>query len=70
MARTLREEYEEWGLILNSVNTKYLSIGKSEHNLSLQGNYIIKHCDSYKYWKINIYEAERHDWGIQDRICL
>jgi hypothetical protein len=48
---------------------KYLSIGKSGHSLSLEGNDIIKHCDNYKYWRIKVYE-DGHDSGIQDRISL
>jgi hypothetical protein len=29
--------------------TKYLSIGKHGHNLSLKGNDTIKDCDNYKH---------------------
>jgi hypothetical protein len=66
----LQDKYEAWGLTLNITKTKYLSIRKPEHNLSLEGNGTAKLSDNYKYLEVKINEYERHDSGIQDRINL
>jgi hypothetical protein len=68
--RKFQEEYEARGLSLNSTKTKYLSIRKFGHNLSLCENDTIKHCDNYKYLDLKINEGERHDSRTEIRINL
>jgi hypothetical protein len=48
MTMKLQKEYKARGLAINEKKTINLSIRKPEHNLFIEGNYTIKHCDNYK----------------------
>jgi len=52
MMRELMEEYERWGLILNTQKTKYLHIGTETENLLLEDNKEMETCKEYEYLEI------------------
>jgi hypothetical protein len=48
MCRKLQEEYSKWGLTMNIVKTKYMSLGTDTNYLEVD-NDIITGCTEYKY---------------------
>jgi hypothetical protein len=51
-----------------SKETRYRKYRKAEHTLSLEGNETTKRCDNYKCFAMEIFEDEKCDPGIQDRV--
>lgn len=49
MTRKLKEEYDNWELMINISKTKYLCIGAEGENIRLGKNEEITTCKEYKY---------------------
>ena len=67
MARKLLEEYEKWGLQVNTTKTKYMCVGGPMEDLILD-NKTIEACEEYTYLGVKIDSKGRCEKEIQDRI--
>ena len=68
MTRKLTEEYEKWGLEVNTDNTKYMSVGDNQnHHLRLEGGRHIEHCQDYQYLGVKLDKAGTLDKAIKER---
>jgi len=54
MCRKLQEEYSKWGLIVNIVKTKCMSLGTDTNHLELDNGDIITGCTEYTYLGSNL----------------
>jgi hypothetical protein len=53
MLRKLIEEYDKWGLEVNTEKTQYLVVGRNGRDLNVNGK-IIKNVEEYKYLGVTI----------------
>ena len=67
MLRKLIEEYEEWGLEVNSEKTQYLAIGREGRDLNKNGKKI-RNVDEYKYLGVTITKDGKDERDILDKI--
>lgn len=69
MARKLQQEYEIWGLELNTHKTKYLPIGSTQQtNIKLENNEEVEVCTEYSYLGV-IFDSSGSDTNeIRKRI--
>nr|CAH7740812.1 unnamed protein product [Callosobruchus chinensis] len=69
MLRKLKDEYEEWGLIINMQKTEYLIVGDENDRSDMQiGSEIIKLCSSFKYLGVTISSTGRSTEDIRNKI--
>lgn len=67
MTRKLQEEYEKWGLQLNTQKTKYLPIAQEKVNIELEKEEI-EACDEYTYLGVTFDITGKDDKEINKRI--
>lgn len=69
MVRHLQEEYQKWGLTINTSKTEYLVVGE-EHVDDLDlGTTKIRHCNSYKYLGVTISSKGKSREDIINKIA-
>lgn len=67
MARKLQEEYNNWGLEINTQKTKYLPIGAEPSSIQLDIDEVAS-CNAYSYLGVEFDTSGKDDREIQKRI--
>ena len=67
MTRKLIEEYQKWGLEINTNKTEYMCIGGEQQDLILEEGKKIKCCTKYKYLGMQITNDGLLDTAIKER---
>jgi hypothetical protein len=68
MCRKLQEEYSKWGLTMNIVKTKYMSLGTDTNYIEVDNGDIITGCTEYKYLGSIFTKDGRHIKNIRHRV--
>lgn len=68
MVRKLKEEYERFGLTINTTKTEYLVVGeRNEEDLDIEATKI-RHCKAFKYLGVTISEDGKSTNDINNKI--
>jgi hypothetical protein len=68
MTVKLIREYEEWGLVVNRENTKYLCVGQGTGNLDLSDGETIGTCNKYTYLRMQVDNIRQTENEVEQRI--
>lgn len=68
MLRKLQEEYEKWGLILNTKKTEYMVVGDGERSDLDIETCTIKNCTSFKYLGVTFSSTGKSSEDITNKI--